>query len=186
MYKFLFTITMLCGVLVTTPVLSDDIVAGEQKAENCVGCHGVKGQSNNGQWPNLAGQQKAYLLMQLKAFKSGSRSNSVMQAMVASLSDTDMINLAAYFASIPVTNKSQELATVKPGQAKANVCLGCHGQNAAGNGQIPRLAGQHAEYLATQLTNFKQGFRKSGPMQAIASNLSDTDIKDLVEYFSGL
>ena len=186
MCKYLFIVIILFSVLATRTVLSDDIVAGEQKAENCIGCHGVKGQSSNQQWPNLAGQQKAYLVMQLKAFKSGSRNNSVMQAMVASLSDADFSDLAAYFASLPVAAKFQESTMVKAGQAKANMCLGCHGQNAVGNGQIPRLAGEQAEYLAAQLTNFKQALRKSGPMQAIASNLSDTDIKDLADYFSGL
>ena len=66
------------------------------------------------------------------------------------------------------------------------MCLGCHGQAAQGNGQIPRLAGQHPEYLVTQLKNFKAGERHVGHMQAIAGTLTEDDMKELAAYFGSL
>jgi cytochrome c553 len=66
----------------------------------CGACHGAAGISAIPTYPNLAGQKEAYLVIQLKAFKSGARNNAVMKGMVASLSDTDMADLAAYYASL--------------------------------------------------------------------------------------
>jgi cytochrome c553 len=66
------------------------------------------------------------------------------------------------------------------------MCLGCHGANAVGNGQYPRLAGQRPDYLANQLANFKAGARKNAQMQAIANTLSEEDMQALAAYFSGL
>ncbi|MDD5114149.1 MAG: cytochrome c, partial [Methylobacter sp.] len=74
----------------------------------------------------------------------------------------------------------------KAGQTKASMCLGCHGIQGEGKGQFPRLAGQHPNYLVSQLTNFKNGSRKSGPMQGVVSSLSDQDYKELAAYFGSL
>jgi cytochrome c553 len=74
----------------------------------------------------------------------------------------------------------------KTGQAKASMCLGCHGSSAEGNGQFPRLAGQHPGYLVKQLSSFKEGVRKNGHMQAIAGTLSEDDMKALAAYFGSL
>jgi cytochrome c553 len=88
-----------------TPVSArsaQDIAAGKAKAEACAGCHGVEGVSNNPAWPSLAGQQKAYLVAALKAYKDGSRKNEMMAGMASGLSDGDMEALAAYFSSASV------------------------------------------------------------------------------------
>ena len=77
-----------------------DANAGKQKSVACGSCHGLQGVSNNDQWPNLAGQKREYLLTQLKAFKEGSRKNVLMTPMAASLSETDMEDLAAYFSQL--------------------------------------------------------------------------------------
>ncbi|HEY8098074.1 MAG TPA: c-type cytochrome, partial [Methylobacter sp.] len=77
-------------------------------------------------------------------------------------------------------------ALAKTGEAKAGMCLGCHGSTAQGNGQFPRLAGQHPEYIAQQLKAFKEGSRKSGPMQAVIANLPEADFKALAAYFGSL
>lgn len=77
-----------------------DIEAGKAKSAACAACHGSAGVSPTPVWPNLAGQKEQYLLAQLKAFKDGTRQNAQMAPMVANLSDEDMANLAAYYASL--------------------------------------------------------------------------------------
>ena len=175
------------AIFFTLPVSAADLTAGEQKANPCVSCHGQKGNSNNAQWPNLAAQQSTYLANQLKAFKVGSRINLPMQSMTANLNNEDINNLAAYFSSQKsVKTASGDPALAKSGESKAGMCLGCHGSTAGGNGQFARLAGQHPEYLEQQLKAFKEGSRKSGPMQAITANLPEADFKALAAYFGSL
>ena len=77
-----------------------DAAAGKAKAATCAGCHGATGVSNNPVWPNLAGQKAAYIVKQLKAFKSGSRKDPMMDATAKGLSDADIDNLAAYYSSL--------------------------------------------------------------------------------------
>ncbi len=170
----------------TASVFAADMAAGEQKAAACMGCHGPKGKSSSAQWPNLAAQQGLYLVNQLKAFKAGTRHNPMMQPMAANLSEDDINNLAAYYSSQPAVSAGSDATLAKAGQPKAAMCLGCHGSSAEGNGQFPRLAGQHPNYLVKQLSNFKEGERKNGHMQAIAGTLSDEDMKALAAYFGSL
>ncbi len=181
-----FLLSFFLAVSFTGPVSAADITAGEQKAGSCVGCHGQRGNSGNAQWPNLAAQQSVYLVNQLKAFKTGNRSNAMMQSMATNMSNEDMDNLAAYFSSQKPARAGGDSTLAITGESKANICLGCHGLSAQGNGQFPRLAGQHPEYLEQQLKNFKIGSRKSGPMQAITANLTEADFKALAAYFGSL
>jgi cytochrome c553 len=178
--------SFILSLFFTWSASAEDMAAGEQKAGSCVGCHGQNGHSSNALWPNLAAQQPAYLINQLKAFKSGNRSNAIMQSMATNLSNEDMDNLAAFFSSQKPAKASTDAALAKLGEAKASMCLGCHGVTAEGNGQFPRLAGQHPGYIEQQLNNFKGGSRKSGPMQSITANLSESDIKALAAYFGSL
>lgn len=184
--KELMTAVLLAGCFLTLPVLAADKAAGEKKAATCTGCHGVGGKSGNAQFPNLAAQQATYIVTQLKAFKAGSRTNPMMAGMAERLSDDDMDNLAAYFSSQPAVKAGGDAALANAGQAKAAMCLGCHGEAGAGNGQFPRLAGQQPAYLVKQLNNFKEGTRKNGHMQAIAGTLSEEDMKALAAYFGSL
>ncbi|MDO9213841.1 MAG: c-type cytochrome [Methylococcales bacterium] len=177
---------LIAGCFLSPAVWAADKAAGEQKAAMCAGCHGAGGKSANAQFPNLAAQQPAYLVNQLKAFKSGSRSGAMMAGMAASLSDDDMANLAAYFADQPAAKAGGDAALAKVGKDKAAMCLGCHGEAGAGNGQFPRLAGQQPDYLVKQLANFKDGSRKASHMQAIAATLSEDDMKALAAYFGSL
>ena len=181
-----FSVSLLLACFWAAPALAADSAAGEQKSATCQGCHGPKGKSSSAQWPNLAAQQSAYIINQLNAFKAGTRSNPMMQAMAGNLSDDDIKNLAAYYSSLPPVSAGGDPALAKSGQSKASMCLGCHGSSAEGNGQFPRLAGQHPGYLANQLGHFKEGVRKNGHMQAIAGNLSDEDMKALAAYFGSL
>ena len=94
---------MLAGALllaVSAPVFAGgDVQAGREKAQTCQACHGADGNSDNPMYPNLAGQYETYLLQALKDYKSGERKNPIMAGMVAALSEQDMADLAAFYAS---------------------------------------------------------------------------------------
>ncbi|MCB1582839.1 MAG: cytochrome c [Marinicella sp.] len=94
------TLTLLTSALFSFSAMAGDIEAGKAKAVVCAACHGTDGISASPIWPNLAGQKEAYLVKQIKAFKSGERKDPSMAPMVAGLSDADIENLAAYFASL--------------------------------------------------------------------------------------
>lgn len=178
--------SLFLACLLSTQVSANELSAVEQKAATCFGCHGDKGKSNNPQWPSLAAQQSVYVVNQLNAFKSGERINPLMQAQVTKLTAEDINNYGAYFAVQQPAKAGGNPDLAKQGKVKATVCLGCHGPAGEGNGQYPRLAGQHPGYLAQQLTDFKNGTRKNGAMQAIAGNLSEDDIKALAAFFGSL
>ena len=185
--KYSFSLSLFLFSFWAMPASAVDISAGEQKSSTCAGCHGPKGKSSNGQWPNLAAQQSVYLVNQLKAFKAGERSNPMMQSMAANLSDEDINNLAAYYAGLPAVSAGGDTKLVEAGETIAvTVCTGCHGTTGGGADQFPRLAGQHSDYLVKQLDNFKTGERKHGQMQAVAASLSEEDMKAVAAYFASL
>lgn len=181
----LLLISAICACL-SFNVAAADAEAGARKASVCIGCHGPKGKSGNPQRPNLAAQQADYFVNQIIAFKNGSRVNPMMQSMSSNLSESDIKNLAAYYAGLPPVSSGGEQSLAQEGKTRANLCFSCHGAEGEGNGAIPRLAGQHPEYLSLQLHYFKTGSRKSPQMQAIAQSLSDIEIKELAAYFGSL
>ena len=188
------------GVVKGDPAKAQPIVT-----QVCVACHAVDGNSAIPANPNLAGQHPEYTYKQLRNFKSqggkpAERSNGVMAGMVASLSDDDMKNLAVYFAAQkPKSQAARDAALAKQGesiyrggiQAKGvAACASCHAPNGTGMpAQFPRVAGQHAEYTAAQLTAFRAGQRANDPaqmMRMIAAKMSDQEIKAVSEYIAGL
>ena len=166
----------------------------------CAACHGVDGNSLLPANPSLAGQHPEYLLKQLTEFKSGARSNAVMTTMVANLSADDMRNLAAYYSSqTPKQGGAKDKDLVAQGRNlfrggnpsnSVAACAGCHSPNGSGiPAQYPRLASQHADYVAVQLKAFRAGDRANDPnqmMRATAVKLTDKEIAALAEYISGL
>ena len=166
----------------------------------CAACHGADGNSPLPMNPSLAGQHPEYLFKQLNEFKSGSRNNAVMTGMVAGLSAEQMRDLAAYYsAQKPGESAAKDKDLVAQGRklfrggnlaTGVAACAGCHSPNGAGiPSQYPRLAGQHPEYVATQLKAFRAGERANDAnnmMRAVAARLSDKDIAALAEYLSGL
>ncbi len=166
----------------------------------CAACHGVDGNSPLSANPSLAGQHPEYLLKQMTEFKSGVRSNPVMTGMVANLSADDMRNLAAYYSSqTPKQMGARDKDLVAQGRRlyrggnpsnSVAACAGCHSPNGSGiPAQYPRLAGQHADYVAAQLKAFRAGDRANDPnlmMRATAVKLTDKEIAALAEYISGL
>jgi cytochrome c553 len=178
-----------------------DATKGQQIANQvCAACHGTDGNSPLSANPNLAGQHPAYLYKQLTEFKSGARANPVMSAMVANLSDDDMRNVAAFYASQKASKgaaSNMELITAGQKVYRAGIpekgvaaCAACHSPDGAGIPPIyPRISGQHAEYTAAQLSAFQKGQRNNDPnamMRTLAARLSESEINALAEYISGL
>jgi cbb3-type cytochrome c oxidase subunit III len=176
-----------------------DLNAGGTKfGATCAACHGADGNSGVPANPKLAQQHPEYLMKELADFKSGKRTNPIMQGMAAPLTDADIKNIAYWAASQkakPGFAKDKDL--VQTGEQiyrggilskQVPACAGCHSPNGAGiPAQYPRLAGQHADYTAAQLTAFQNGTRKnSPPMEAIAAKLSDREIKAVADYIAGL
>jgi cytochrome c553 len=171
---------------------AQDADAGRKKAEVCAACHGADGNSSVPQFPMLAGQTARYLYLQLRDFKEGRRSDPQMSPMAAPLSRQDMFDLAAYFAAQkarPIDFKADP-ARVARGKAKADetLCTMCHLGGFMGQNEIPRVAGQHYEYVVKQLRDFKSRTRTNdaGNMTSVARTLSDEDIVDLGHYLASL
>ena len=87
-------------LFISSSAMAGDVAAGKAKAGMCGSCHGVNGISMNPMWPNLAGQKEQYLAKQIKAFRDGVRKDPMMSPMSSMLSDSDIANLAAYYASL--------------------------------------------------------------------------------------
>lgn len=155
------------------------IEAGKAKSQTCVACHGADGNSLITQYPKLAGQHEKYLEKQLKELKLGmtsggkqGRNEPVMGAMAMSLSEEDMADLAAYYASLPISNNStpenvvdegKVLYTAGNAERGVTACIACHGPR--GNGTelsgFPKISGQHADYIKAQLEKFRDGSRNN-------------------------
>ena len=181
-----YKLGLILMLFLVAPSHAADTAAGKPKAGACIGCHGNDGVSKSPMFPSLAGQSAQYLETQLKHFRSSERENSTMNAMAKNLTDSDIQNLAAYFASLPAKSAGGKTDLAQAGKDKAAMCMGCHGNTLQGNGQFPKLAGQQPQYIAKQLTDFKSGSRKASHMNVIAKNLSEEDIKALAEYAGSL
>ena len=204
--KYTVAMVALAGALATAPVLAEQPAkADPAKAQQivtqvCAACHSADGNSAAPANPKLASQHAEYISKQLTNFKSGERKNAVMSGMVANLIPDDIKNLGAYFSEKtikPGTAKDKDAALrgqklYKGGNSATGVpaCAACHGPSGAGIPvQFPRLAGQHAEYLSTQLKSFRTGERANDAgkmMRMIAIKMNDQEIKDVAEYMAGL
>ena len=174
------------------PALAQDVEAGRTKAEACIACHGPGGNSVQPLFPILAGQTTRYLYLQLKDFKEGRRSEPQMQPFIDKLSRQDMFDLAAFFAAQkprPPAFKPDP-ARVARGKVKADevLCTMCHLGGFKGQNEIPRVAGQHYEYIVKQLKDFKVSKRTNdaGNMVSVSKTLSERDIEDLAHYLVSL
>ena len=201
------TVIIITGFVVSTltstlVMASGDAAAGKTKAATCSACHGANGISQVPINPNLAGQVPGYISAQLKAFKSGERKNAIMAGMAASLSDEDMDDLDAFYASLEAKTSSQlteeDKALAEQGEAiyrggfadrGISACMSCHGPSGHGIPKnYPRVSAQHKEYLEQQLLAYKKGQRVgyNSIMKDIAFGLSELQIKQLAAYMAGL
>ncbi len=200
MKKVLFAVSMISCVVAAPAMSAGDAAAGQAKSGACAGCHGADGNSVAANFPKLAGQHESYLLKQLQEFKSGKRKDATMNAMVAPLSEQDMADLAAYFASQKVkpgktAEDKLELGQkiYRAGNATSGVaaCAACHSPTGGGNPQakFPALKGQHAEYVVKQLKDFRSGARTNDAgsmMRGVAVKLTDAEIEAVAQYVQGL
>ena len=180
------------------PKFVPDLVKGQASFAVCSACHGVDGNSGTPAYPKLAQQHPEYLVKQLQEYKSGKRANAIMLGFASALSEEDMKNIAFWVTTNqakPGAATDKELVALgeriyRGGVQERNIaaCAGCHSPNGAGiPAQYPRLAGQHAEYTAAQLTYFRDGIRKNNlQMTQNASKLNDREIKALADYTAGL
>jgi len=170
-----------------------DIAAGKAKAEMCVACHGESGISQMENTPSLAGQPDQFIQWQLVFFRGGARKSDVMTPMAEQLTNDDVRNLGAYFASLtppkgaaednPDLSKKGEMA------AKGRRCASCHTDNYAGTKAVARIAGQREDYLLKALRDYKSGVRSGGggaAMADVAYPLSEEEITALAHYLSRL
>ena len=162
-----------------------DAARGKALSNTCLGCHGIPNYKNaypNYSVPKLEGQHPEYIVSALQGYRSGDRSHLTMHSQASSLSDQDMKDIAAYFSAEPL--KPGATPVGKAPEA-AQVCVACHGKDGVAiTGMYPSLSGQHADYLARALTEYKKGGRKNPIMKTFAEQLSDQQIHELSQYYS--
>jgi cytochrome c553 len=173
---------------------ADAIAAGKEKADMCVGCHGENGISQTENIPSLAGQPDQFVQWQLVFFRSGARKNEQMQPIAEQVSNEDIRNLGAYFASLaplkePKPDDNPDLSRKGAEAAVGRRCASCHTDSYAGTKAVARLAGQREEYLVKALHDYKSGVRSGGAgaaMTDVAYPLSDEEITALAHYLAHL
>ncbi len=200
--NFCFLMSSILLMTGTYALANGDIAAGKAKTMVCTACHGSDGNGVEGLplQPRLAGQHAEYTEKQLSDFKSEKRKNAIMAPMVAALSDEDIVNISAYYASLKATvgvSSDENLETgarlYRAGDASTGLaaCMACHGPTGRGNpaAKYPSINGQFAEYTALQLKAFKSETRAnddSSVMRSIAAKMTNDEIDAIANYIEGL
>ena len=200
MRKFLGGVAAIASVLGTVALAESANPPIVAKAEatvtsTCQNCHGPFGNSVSPTFPRLNGQQADYVAAQLKNFRDHSRSDpharAYMWGMASQLDDAMIEALAHYYMTQKPTAPQTGGALVEQGAAIFRngveaqgipACQSCHGEHGEGNGIIPRLAGQHADYLRKQLEAFRSSMRESDVMHVESKDMTDSQIEALVSY----
>ncbi len=165
----------------------------------CGTCHGPRGNSQQPKFPHLAGQSANYLVAQLKAFRGQTRGDpdalGYMWGMASQLDDTTIDALAKYYSSQrPESARSRDPAEVARGREiylhgveseGVPACASCHGPDARGLADFPRLAGQHAQYVLKQLASFQSNMRNVAVMHGVAQNLRAAEMESVAAYLEG-
>jgi cytochrome c553 len=162
----------------------------------CGTCHGPHGNSQLPKYPRLAGQNANYLVAQLKNFRAQTRGDpdavAYMWGMSANLDDATIAALADYYSKqAPAGNRVGDPAAIAKGQAiyehgveatGVPACGACHGPGAKGNGDFPRLAGQHAQYVLKQLASFQSNLRDVAVMHGVAAGLQLPEMEAVAAF----
>jgi cytochrome c553 len=210
MNKLLTTLFALAVACVTVSAQAQKITgnaeAGAKKVAMCMGCHGIIGYQASfpeiHKVPMIAGQSATYIVSALTQYKGGERKHPTMHAIADSLSEQDMADLAAYYSQLGLKEGDAPPATAAaPSQQvqdliardKDNSCTKCHGANFStpNDGSVPKLAGQHADYLFVALKSYKiqnrpQLGRAHAVMGGQAKKYTNAEIKELASYISSL
>jgi cbb3-type cytochrome c oxidase subunit III len=200
MNKILVSLLLTLGITGLAQA-AGDAAAGQGKVVVCGPCHGADGNSAAPNFPKLAGQGERYLLKQLNDIKAGNRQVVEMTGLLNNLSDQDLADIAAYYSSQAMSVGAADPKLVARGEAlfrggKLNegmpACTGCHSPNGGGLDEagFPQIGGQHAAYVAKQLTDFREGNRTNDGdnmiMRGIAAKLSNKDIEAVSSFVQGL
>ncbi len=174
-----------------TPALAGELYRlGRKVAAVCAHCHGDGGNSTKPSIPNLAGQNPAYLLEQLRQFADGRRRNEFMEGMIRAMNADEKIGMVLFYADQDVRPQpAADPALVLKGQSQFNKnCIRCHGSEGRGSAQIARIAGQQPDYLRTTLRRYRDGVdvRSNSIMTANTRYLTDPDIEAVVAYVSSM
>lgn len=161
--------------------------AGKKVTFFCANCHGEEGISKLPDVPNLAAQNPAYLLEQIRKFGSGERKDQFMQGLIKVLKDEERLQAASFYASMPVAPSRGDSSQVGRGKELfEKLCARCHGEQARGNETIPRLAGQKISYLQTSVTRYrdKTGVRNNQLMSIATASLKNDEIVAIANYLT--
>lgn len=163
------------------------VEAGKKASFFCANCHGEDGNSKAPEVPNLAGQNPAYLLEQIRKFGAGERKDQFMQGLIKVLKDEERVQIALYYAESKVPpGRADAVQAAKGKELFTKLCQRCHGDQARGNETIPRLAGQRIPYLQTSITRYrdKTGERNNQLMSIATSTLKNEDITAIANYLT--
>jgi cytochrome c553 len=165
------------------------VEAGRKASFFCANCHGEDGISKSADIPNLAGQNPAYLLEQIRKFGSGERKDAFMQGLIKVLKDDERLQIALYYAGNPVRPAVADAAQAARGKVFFDkLCVRCHGEQARGNDIYPRLAGQKMTYLQSSITRYRDqtGVRNNQLMSIATATLKNDDIVAISHYLTQL
>lgn len=162
-------------------------VAAKKVTFFCEVCHGVDGNSTKPDVPNLGGQNPSYLLTQIDKFARGLRHYQFMEGLMKLLSEEDRVNVTVFYATKTVKPAGAETSAAGKALYAAR-CAMCHGEQARGNENTPRLAGQQGQYLKLSVTRYRDrtGERIYEPMSAMTASLKNAEIDSLAAYLSSL
>jgi cytochrome c553 len=167
------------------PKAAGNPAAGKTLAESkCASCHGLDGKGTAADIPHLAGQKAAYLQVAMQEYKAGARAHAALQQLGAELSDAQLADISAYYASLPRIAPAAP-AAASSGATAASACAACH--NADGNSSIagtPSLAGQHPTYLVAAMQAYKSGARKDAVMAAQTAKLDSAGMEAIAAFFA--
>ena len=163
---------------------------GKKVAAVCANCHGEGGSSVKPDIPNLAGQNPAYLLEQIRQFSTGERRNEFMEGLIKVLKPDEKVGMVVFYSGQEVQHRpADNPALVSKGQSVyAKTCQSCHGSGGRGNEKMARIAGQQAPYLTLTIKRYRDGssVRKDPLMATSTQRLSDADIAAVVAYVATL
>jgi len=174
------------------PKLTEQLLkTGKSVAGFCANCHGDGGNSVKPDIPNLAGQNPAYLLDQLRKFSVGLRRNEFMEGMIKALTSDEKVGIVLFFSSQKVLSNPSRVDEQQLSNGKriyTEVCWRCHGTDGHGNESFARIAGQQAPYLSATIKQYRSGVgtRTNALMNANTKILRDSDIDAVVAYVSHL
>lgn len=195
---FVAAATLLAAAAAHAQGATGDVEAGRKKAEMCVGCHGIPGYQNSfpeiHKVPMISGQSAQYIVSSLKQYQKGERKHPYMRGIAGSLSEQDMADLGAFYASHATTTAPETPKAASPKVAaliEKGACISCHGANFSKpiDPSYPKIGGQHADYLFVALKSYTvEGNnlvgRSNGIMAGIAKQYSPAEMREIAKYLA--